>query len=178
VRNRKLTEESGVLIGWSWSKTTHSASRVIAGGQGEAEDRDFRLLTELEREANFGRSSMVEVFRDARDVELGNYPLLLKRAQETLTEAGPKAGIQAVLAETATFRYGRTAKVGDTIKAVVGPGVEIEDILRTATLTDDSSGVNAVPVVGDPQATDSHDKLVAKSINRLAAGLRSLRSER
>lgn len=178
-RLRELSEASGVITNWSWSKAGPTASRVIAGGQGEGVDRDFELLTNLPLEQAWGPSGVIEVFRDARDVEIGNYDLLKKRAQQALTDGLPAAGLSLTLSETKAFRYGRTVRVGDRVKARVAPGVEITDILRSCTLTHArGSGLTVTPTVGDAEATAQHDTLVAAAIAKLAAGLRALRSER
>jgi hypothetical protein len=177
TRERTITESSGILVEWGWSRSGPTNTRVIVGGQGEGIDRDFRLKTDTAREAAWGPASVHEVFRDARDVELGNYDLLDKRADETLAEGAPTAGLKLRLAETETFRYGRTVLVGDKVTVTVAPGVEITDVLRSANITHSTeAGLRIEPVVGDPTATDEHDILIARAIARLAKGLRDLRA--
>ncbi len=172
--SRHLTEESGILTDWNWSETGHDASRVIVGGQGEGIDRDFELMTDSARETDWGYFS--EVFTDARDVELGDTVLLQARGQQTLDEGGPKSGLGLTFAETSTFRYGRSAKVGDSVIAEVAPGVTVSDVLRTVTFTHNTSdGLVIVPGVGDAPAADKQDMLVARAIAALARGLRELR---
>jgi hypothetical protein len=177
VRERELTESSGVLTEWSWSTGGPTNTRVIVGGQGEGIDRDFRLKTDAAREAEWGPAAVHEVFRDARDVELGNYALLDKRADETLAEGAPTAGLKLTLAETDTFRYGRTVQVGDKVTASVAPGVSVTDVLRSVRLVHDpDTGLDVTPVVGDSATTDEPDMLVARAIARLAKGLRDLKA--
>lgn len=177
VRERVLTESSGILIAWGWSQGGPNNTRVIVGGQGEGIDRDFTMKTDTARETEWGTASIHEVFRDARDVELGNYALLEKRADETLAEGAPTAGLKLTLAETDTFRYGRTVLVGDMVTVQVAPGVEITDVLRSVSLDYTvSNGLEIQPVVGDQTATDEHDMLIARAIRRLAEGIRDIKA--
>ena len=177
VRERVITESSGVLIEWGWSQGGPNNTRVIVGGQGEGVDRDFTMKTDTVREAEWGTASIHEVFRDARDVELGNYDLLEKRADETLAEGAPTAGLKLTLAETDTFRYGRTMLVGDIVTVSVAPGVEITDVLRSVNLNYTvQNGLEIEPVVGDQTATDEHDMLIARAIRRLAEGIRDIKA--
>lgn len=178
VRAQPLTEESGALVDWSWEQTAPTNSRVIVGGQGEGIDRDFRMKTDLDREAEWGGSYVSEFFRDARDVELGNYDLLDKRADQSLGEAAEKSGLSVTLAETDTFKYGRTVRVGDKVTISVATGVSITDVLRTATLEHTvSDGFKVTPSVGDT-VTANNDTLIATAIQRLALALREIKAGR
>jgi hypothetical protein len=171
---RDLSEESGILTDWNWSETAPDATRVIVGGQGEGIDRDFELMTDTARETEWG--IFAEVFQDARDVELGDTVTLQKRGQQALDDAGPTSGLNLTFAETSTFRYLKSAKVGDGVNVSVAPGVTISNVLRTVTFSNNTSeGLLIVPGVGDAPGADRQDMLVARAIAALARGLRELR---
>jgi hypothetical protein len=174
VVTRQLSEESGILTDWNWSQTGPDVTRVIVGGQGEGIDRDFELMTDTSRETDWGFFS--EVFQDARDVELGDTVTLQSRGQQALDEGGPTSGLNLTFAETSTFRYLRSAKVGDSVTALVAPSVTVADILRTVTFTHNpSDGLLIVPGVGDAPTADKNDMIVARAVAALARGLRELR---
>lgn len=175
VRTQVLSEKSGTLLAWSWNRTAPTSTRVVVGGQGEGIDRDFILKTDTAREAAWGQTFVTEVFRDARDVEIGNSSLLNKRADETLAEGGPTSGLKITLAETETFRYGKTALVGDRVTISIINGVQITDVLRSAVMSHTvSDGFLITPSVGD-SSDENHDMLIAKAVSRLAEGLRNLK---
>lgn len=67
VYPRTLTEQSGVVVDWSWSVAGPTATRVIAGDQGEATARSFTTTVHTARESMW--SDVIEVFRDARDTD-------------------------------------------------------------------------------------------------------------
>lgn len=163
VYPRQLSELSGAIVDWSWSKKPYSASRVVVGGQGEAQARAFRYYTDSAREAE-GR--IIERFRDARDVD--DVADLPARGQQTLDDGAPKSGLSVTLAQTANFRYGRPGvRVGDTVRMLVGPGIVVEDVLTEATLSwTQGEGFKVTPKVGDK--TDSPDRLLAGTLSRLA----------
>jgi hypothetical protein len=171
---RHITEASGILTDWNWSETGPDATRVIVGGQGEGIDRDFELITDTAQETDWGYFG--EVFQDARDVELGDTDTLLARGAQALADGGPKNGLGLTFAETATFRYGRSARVGDQVTVDVAPGVTISDVLRTVTFGHDTqAGLVITPGVGDAPKANNNDMLVARAIAALARGLRELR---
>lgn len=168
---RALTEAGGTLVDWSWNQSPPEATRVVAGGAGEGIARTFQTAIDSARETEFG--DLIEVFRDARDAE--DAATLTARAQETLTEGAPTSGLSVTLAETGVFRYGGAhgVRVGDTVTARIGPGTEITDVLRSATIAwtaDD--GLTVVPTVGD--VTDDPDQEVADAIQALARNQRGL----
>lgn len=175
TRAVKLSETSGPVVGWSWSEKAPTVTRVIIGGQGEAEDRDFQLLVAAQTEAEW--KMVRESFRDARDVELGNYPLLLKRGQESLDEGAAKSGLNLTLAETEFFRYGVAAVVGDRLSATVAAGLTINDVLRSCSLSHTAGdGVLVEPQVGGGKETN--DTLLARAISAVARSVRDLKSGR
>lgn len=161
---RKLSEISGTITNWNWSKKPYTASRVVVGGQGEAQARAFRYYTDAARELE-GR--IIERFRDARDVDdVADLPV---RGQETLDDGAAKSGLSVTLAQTANFRYGRPGvQVGDSVRMEVGLGIPpIEDVLTEATLSwTQGEGFKVTPKVGDK--TDDPDTLLSGYLARLA----------
>lgn len=154
---RTLTEQSGVVVDWSWSVQGPTATRVIAGDQGEGAARSFTTTVHTARESMW--SDVIEVFRDARDTD--DATTLTQRRDDTLAEGAPKRGLRVELAESAGFRYGQGIRVGDTVTVEVGPGVTVTDVLREAVLSwDAQDGLVVTPVVGersdDPGATIAH----------------------
>ena len=169
VHPRDLTESSGVIEGWSYTAAAPTATRVVVGGQGEAQLRVFRRLEDLPREALWGRK--IERFRDARDTN--DNLLLYARGQETLDEGAAKYGLSVQLSQTANFRYGDKVKVGDTVTMKVGPGTSVTDVLTEATLSwTQDDGWKATPRVGE--RSDDPDWRLARTIKNLARTLSNL----
>lgn len=175
VRTRELTEASGVLRSWSWSEEEPTATRVVVGGQGEGLARRFHAQVDTPREQAWGL--VAESFRDARHVDdAGRLP---DEAAAALAEAGSLQGLALTLAETDTFRYGRTVQVGDQVTVAVAPGVRITDVLRAAELVDEArEGLVVTPQLGDGDSAEKHDALIARAIARLAVRYRDLTAGR
>lgn len=166
---RTLSEASGIVTEWSWSLANPEATRVVIGGDGEGTARTFRALVDTARETEWG--DVIEVFRDARNA---NSPAEMDATgTEVLTEGSPTSGLSVRLAETSTFRYGQAIKVGDRVRIEVGPGVIVEDVLREATISwTRDSGLSVTPLVGE--RSDDPNRTLARSIARLARGIRNL----
>ena len=163
---RTLSELGGAVVDWSWSKVSTTATRVVVGGQGEAQARVLRNYVDTAREAAVGHK--IERFRDARDVD--DVADLPARGQETLDDGAPKSGLSITLAQTENLRYGRSISVGDRVNLEVGPGVVISDIMREATLSWTSEdGWQVTPKVGD--RSDDPDTMLARTIRRLARAI-------
>ena len=171
VRRMVLSEESGVVVGWSWSTVAPTATRVVVGGQGEGVARAFVTDVDTDRETEWGET--VEVFRDARDTD--DVAVLAARAQEALAEGSPTTGLSLSLTESRGFAYGRTVHVGDRVTTRIAPGADITDVLREARIVwDTDSGVTVTPVVGERQ--DDPSALLRATINALTKGIRDLRA--
>jgi hypothetical protein len=171
VRSRVLTEQSGVLGTGQWSRTGPSATDVVIGGQGEATARTFRLTRSVPLAAAWG--TRVEVFRDANDISAAAD--LDARAAQTLAEGAPGAGIALQLAETDTFRYGRSLVVGDVVTVQVAAGLTVTDVVRSATLTHSADdGLTVLPQVGDESATAEPNALLARGLARVATAVRGI----
>lgn len=171
VRTQLLNEASGILAGGSWSRTGPSATDVIVGGQGEGVARTFRRVTNEGRVTEWG--TRVEAFRDATDVSTAAE--LDARGALTLAEGAPGAGISLELAETATFRYGRTVRVGDVVTVEIAPGFTLTDVVRSVVLAHGrDSGLTVTPRAGAETSTADPNATLAKAISRLAAAVRRI----
>lgn len=165
---RKLTESAGIITEWSVNRHAPTATRVVVGGQGEAQVRVFRHIERVPTETAWGIK--VERFRDARDVE--DNLVLYERGEQTLDEGAAKSGIAVTLSQTPNFRYGSAVKVGDVVTLRVGPGIELTETLKEATLSwtrDD--GWKATPRVGEKQ--DDPTSALSKAVRSIARYLSS-----
>lgn len=163
VYPRDLTEAGGAIVEWSYRSLEPIATRTVIGGQGEGIYRMFRTVTDAARETEYAR--VIERFRDARDT--ADIPTLYERGQETIDEGAPKVGLSLTLAETETFRYGRSVRVGDKVSLSVGPDFVVDDVLREAVLSwTADAGWRSTPKVGD--IDDTSDIMLARAIARLA----------
>lgn len=165
-----LTEESGVLQSWSWSSADPTATRVIAGGDGEGTARAFTSAVDAALETD--HNDVIEVFRDARDAE--DATVLGQRAAETLKEGAPVSGFAVRLSETEAFQYGKNGLVVGARVTVSVAGVTRTDILREATMTyTRSGGVEVTPIVGEIQ--DNPDRSIANFLTRIKKSVSDLK---
>jgi len=169
---RTLTEMSGVVQAWEWDQKAPTATRTIIGAQGEGTLREFRAVTDAALETAWG--DKVEVFTDARDTAVTAE--IDARGTARLAEGAPTAGLKLTLAETDSFRYGTTLRVGDKVTTTLVPGAApITDVLREAVLSwTADNGFTVTPQVGD--RTDDPDRTFAKAIASLAKAVRNQRS--
>jgi hypothetical protein len=165
-----LTEESGVITEWDWSSADPTATRVIAGGQGEGTARVFRDVKNTALEAD--HNDIIEIFRDARDADTTT--VLTSRAQETLNEGAAQSGFAVKLSETDTFRYGENGLVvGAKVTVSIG-GVTRTDILREVTLSyTRDKGVEVTPLVGEIR--NNPDRAIANFLARLKKSISDLK---
>lgn len=169
---RDLTAASGVVTAWEWTSSGPSATRTVIGGQGEATAREFRVVTDSALEGAWG--DVIETFTDARDTDVPAEQDA--RGAVALAEGAPTAGLKLTLAETATFRYGRTVRVGDLVTTVLVPGAPpVTDVLREAVLSwTAADGFLVTPVVGD--RSDDPDRIFARAVANIARAIRNQRS--
>lgn len=167
---RTLTERNGI-IAWRVTRARPAATRVVIGGAGEAQMRDFRYMVDEDRETLYGQ--IRERFRDARDAD-GDPEVMYSRGQETLDEGRAKAGISITLAQSAGIRYGKTMKVGDRVTLDVGTGVPIgPEILRSVRINfSRDKGREVTPVIGDEGSQESQEKKLVNLVGRIARALR------
>jgi len=99
---RTLSVKGRTLKQVTMTRARPTASRVVVGGPGEGTARTFRQVVGTARETQYGMRA--ETFQDARDAkddaETGAVATVTMdaRAQETLTEQGPKNGVSITLA--------------------------------------------------------------------------------
>lgn len=166
-----LSEESGVVVGWQWTTTAPSATRVVVGGQGEGTAREFVQVVDSTREAQWGET--IEVFRDARDTD--DELVLAERGQESLVEGAPKTGLSLTLAESRGWAYGRSVRVGDKVTTRIAPGADVTDVLREAQIIwDAQDGLSVTPVVGE--RADDPSVTLRTTITALARAIRDLKA--
>lgn len=170
VYGRTLSEKSGVITSWAWTSEDPTASRVVAGGEGEGTARVFRGVANVPLEDQ--HNDVWEVFRDARDADTA--AIVTSRAQESLDEGAPRHGFAVHLSETDNFQYGKNGLlVGAQVTVDLGYGTRT-DILREVTLTySRDEGLVTTPTIGEIQ--DSPDRTIAKFLARLKKGITDLK---
>jgi hypothetical protein len=147
-------------------------TRTVIGGQGEGTAREFRVLTDTTLETAWG--DKIEVFTDARDTAVTTEQDAA--GAQALADGAPTAGLKLTFAETASFKYGTSVRVGDLVTTVLVPGAPpITDVLREAVLSwTVADGFSATPVVGD--RSDDPNRTFARAISALAKAIRNQRS--
>lgn len=167
-----INERSGVVKSWAVDQEFATATRGVAGGQGEGQLRLFRERVDTALEAAFGWK--MEVFRDARDT---NDPTTMyARIDETLAEASGRSGMSVEFSETANFSV-RPGKiwVGDTLTLSIA-GVTVTEKLQEATLSATASeGYVTRPRIGDK--SDDPDRTLGTLVNRIARSIRTRNTE-
>lgn len=173
---RDLTEKSGAVTAWDWETKGPQVTRTVVGGQGEGTSREFliRPATPSVLEAEWG--DVIETFVDARDADV--LADLQARGDAALAEGVPTTGLKLTLAETETFRYGRSVRVGDLVTTRLVPGQDpITDVLREAVLKwDNDNGFTVTPMVGD--RTDDPSRVLARAVAALGRAIRTDRAGR
>jgi hypothetical protein len=169
---RDLTAASNVVQEWEWDTKGPSVTRTVIGGQGEGTAREFRVLTDTTLETAWG--DKIEVFTDARDTAVTTEQDAA--GAQALADGAPTAGLKLTFAETASFKYGTSVRVGDLVTTVLVPGAPpITDVLREAVLSwTVADGFSATPVVGD--RSDDPNRTFARAISALAKAIRNQRS--
>lgn len=172
-----VTEASGAIANWSWSKSRAKATRATVIGQGEDDARTVRVVIDTALEAATG--DRVEILVDAGQTIVAAE--LEAAGRLALAENKPQAGISVTLLETEVFGYGGTQgyRVGDRIPFEIGPGIQVNDILREVTLTwSKEDGVNLSQTIGGggPDSNDIHKVLkdMAKLLANVNKGIRRL----
>lgn len=170
VHSLPLSLTGGEIQGGSWTRSRPTASRVVAGAQGEAEARTFfGPYVDTARETAWGFCG--EVFIDARDTDVSAD--VAARAAEALAAAASKVSVDFTLAETEDFQYG-PFQVGDRVTVEYAPGFTTEDVLTEATLLH-SSDVPAPEVTFRlGKREDDESDRAWRAVSSVAAGVRDL----
>ena len=183
VRSRVLTQASGVVVEGDFQLAPPTVTRVWVGAGGVAEARIFRLFVDDALELRFGGGAgkrfVRERFVDARDVGIeppataltaAQEAVLQQRANEVLQEGAPRGSLAAKLAETETFRFGRTFQLGDRVSLQLAGGPVLSDYVREVQFKWDASGVEITPLVGS-WAESVNDEI----LKRIADTMRAVR---
>lgn len=99
-----------------------------------------------------------------------------RRGAEALAAGGPLVGLKLTLAETDSFRYGRTVRVGDLVTTAVVPGsTPITDVLREAVLMwSTDNGFTVTPVIGD--RSDDPTRTFVRAVASIGRAVRNLKA--
>jgi hypothetical protein len=171
VRRTKLTEQSRVVRNWKFTASAPEATRGVIGAQGVGELREFITFGSPEREALWG--DVIEVFKDARDTS--DSATHASRAKEALDDTDGAGSLTVDLAESGSFRiFGPNGvKPGDVVTAVVGPGIEVTDVVREVTLDwSRNDGLKLSAAIGPK---DEPLEQIMKALMALARGVTDLR---
>jgi len=177
---RTLSVKGRTLKQVTMTRARPTASRVVVGGPGEGTARTFRQVVGTARETQYGMRA--ETFQDARDAkddaETGAVATVTMdaRAQETLTEQGPKNGVSITLAGSGIFQYGPGGfHVGDRVPVRVVDGIVITQVVRECTLKWVSAGyASTEPAIGE--LTNQPERITAQRIAALARRQRNQES--
>lgn len=172
TRSRVITEGSGAIVDGSFQLTAPTVTRVVVGAGGEDVARVFREYIDTTLEAQYGISRCK--FVDARDVDPADPSLaatLQKRADEALAEGAPKVSLSVELAETNTFRFGKTFDLGDRVSVQLSGSPVLSDLVREVRFewTEDD-GLKITPVVGNWD--ESTDDSLYRSVASLSRAVR------
>lgn len=162
-----LTPGSGIVASAEWSLQRPAFTRYVAGGQGDQAARALAEYVDTAAESLWG--TVRRGFVDATDVT--TTADLVARAQQATVEAAAKSGFSLSLAETASFRYGQSFRVGDQITVQLVPGADpVTDVLREATISwSADNGLTVTPTVGE--RTDDPNLTLAMAIRSTASRL-------
>lgn len=161
-----LKQSSGVVVGGPWKVHPPTGTRVVVGGAGEGEDREWVLVVDTALEAAWGLSLPVVV--DARDVDYGDTTTLTARGWQALAECGPAVSVNTQMSETDDFRFGVTFDVGDVLPLQLDGAPELTAAVTSVEVSwtaDD--GLLVVPHVGDDNTT--FEGTVASTLALLAS---------
>lgn len=160
-----LSDLTGKLEAYSWTRDAPTATRVVVGGRGEGVEREFLEKVNEELEAEWG--DIIETFVDARNTEEGS--TLEPDADEALVAGLPTAGVSMDLIETDAFRFAQHFLVGDRVRVRVGPLDQLEAITQVQ-IADSPEGVVVTPKLGT--ADDDPDVQLGRQVALLARGAR------
>ncbi|GAA0967383.1 siphovirus ReqiPepy6 Gp37-like family protein [Actinocorallia libanotica] len=144
-----------------------AATHAIVGGDGESENRAFKIVTtadSIAASSSWGRR--IETFVDARSNEETTDAELTQAGTEALAEAG-KTGVAArgVTVEDVDYphmQFGKDWHLGDRVTVVV-EGQELASIVTGMVLKADEGGLRLGAELGDASGFDP-DAVVTKRI--------------
>ncbi|WP_367135782.1 siphovirus ReqiPepy6 Gp37-like family protein [Saccharothrix sp. HUAS TT1] len=154
----RLDVLNGTLASQSVAIAPPGVTRVIVGGQGELENRDFLAATTDEAvaaEVEWGRR--IERFVDQRQTD--DPAEYQQAADEVLAEEGfTGVAMRAVPTDDTTMRFGVDWYLGDRVSAVVGSG-ELTAVATGFVLAVGATGVQLGAILGDPRQFDRNETL-------------------
>ena len=173
VTERIISEESGMISQWSWTRAAPTATTIVIGGQGEGKDRLFTQVTNQEDVEAWG--DVVEEFQDARNNDQSTSSLR-DDATETLSGKGSLTGLSVTLSPSASMEFGRPESIwpGDMVFARIA-GVDTWEIVREVTVECSDAGdgwASVKPTFGD--YADNPSELLSRRIRQIARGVRDL----
>lgn len=112
-----FTQQGGEVLGWELTNSAPTATTVVVGGQGEGASRTLETRT---RPNTWGRR--IEVFKDRRDTD--EAVDLEKAANEELDKGEAEQTIKLEFRETERLKFGVNFQIGDTVTAVLAPGLQ------------------------------------------------------
>ncbi|HWU28021.1 MAG TPA: hypothetical protein VN041_02885 [Microbacterium sp.] len=161
-----LSDLTGALEDYDWTRNAPSATRVVVGGAGEGAARELYQQIDTAREADWG--DIIETFKDSRMADAGaDFSI---DAAEALAEGAPTVGVSMQLQESVKFRLGTTFLPGDRVRVKVGPLDLIERITLARVEDSPDQGVVVTPHLGSIE--DSPDAQLGAQVAGLARGLR------
>lgn len=179
LRTRTLTASSGVVRDLSWSRTAPTATRVDAVVRLEATDAlpaEVRVYTEADAglEAECGR--VVQVSTDVtvdtsngRPADADIEAQAREEARLALVGGRSISSISVTLAETETFRYARTFRVGDLVPVQTPVGTRAELVKEAVLSHARQDGMSITSTIGEDLTPL---RVIGKSIQRLSARYR------
>lgn len=157
----RLDLDNGRLKKSEYSYTAPKTTRVIVGGQGEAELRTFveRSSSEsLEAEISWGRR--IEIFKDQRSTE--DLAELQQAGDEVLVKDGKTiVSVSISPSDDQTMLYGKDWNLGDKVSVVVGD-TELQAVVTEVGILISEDGVRIGATVGEPNSNDYETQLLIK----------------
>lgn len=160
----RLDLQNEQLESANYSYQNARITRAIVGGPGEAEEREYREVTNadsLEAETVWGRR--IEVFTDSRGTEEDND--LEQSGLAALVDEGKTiVEMSVVPSDNAGTQFGVDWFLGDTI-TVVANEIESVAVVTEVGISIQDDGIRVAATVGTPVALEFEARLLAKTQN-------------
>jgi hypothetical protein len=158
----RMDLDNGQLSKTEYSYLSPKSTRVIVGGQGEAQERIFIEQTSDDAElAETVWGRRIETFTDARGS--GTPEELFQAAEEILIDNGKTiVNTSVVPTDAPTMRYGYDWNLGDTITVVINDA-EYSAVVTEVGISIQDDGVRIQATVGTPTPLSFESRLVSRS---------------
>lgn len=164
VRPVRLSARDGTVSEVVVTETAPTVTRVLVGGQGEAEDRVIRSVYAAPDVIE--RWGLITRFRDRRDT--ADVDVLDRAGLEAIAEGAAQWGITVGILDVPSGpQYSTDWRVGDIVQAEIADDVWLPQQVVEATLTIDATGTVVAPKIGAAPAA-SLDGLVGALYARIA----------